>query len=89
MGERCVNSYSNFFHVKVKNANDLSDLNRLVSETNTWIEYRNDSPFQQWFLLGADKNSRGDALEMANYFYETGLFESSEWDPVINLVVEE
>lgn len=32
----------------------------------------------KWFELRATKNSNGDALKMANHFYKTGLFESSE-----------
>ena len=41
----------------------------------------------EWFTLGADKRSNGDALQMANYFYETGLFEHTE-PAIFKLVVE-
>jgi hypothetical protein len=40
-----------------------------------------------WFSLSADKNSQGDALEMDNYFLNTGLFNASEPD-IIKLAVE-
>lgn len=32
------------------------------------------------FIIRADKNSAGDALEMANNFFRTGLFEYVEPD---------
>jgi hypothetical protein len=42
---------------------------------------------KDWYSIYADKNSQGDALDLANYFYETGLFAASEPD-IIKLVVE-
>jgi hypothetical protein len=86
IGEKCVDSYSSIFYVKVKDTNNLSDLNKTIRETNTII--RNQNKFMSdWYSLIADKNSEGDALQMANYFYETGLFEVSEPD-IIKMVVE-
>jgi hypothetical protein len=86
MGEECVDSYSSLFYVKVKDVNDLSDLNAVVSETNTTI-LQNNQFMNEWYTLIADKNSSGDALQMANYFYETGLFSSCDPD-IIKMVVE-
>jgi len=54
-------------------------LNTLLVSQNTFLP--------QWFHLRADKNSNGDALQMANYFYETSLFEHSEPD-IIKIPVE-
>ena len=48
-----------------------------ISETNTELVTQNEF-MPKWFELRATKNSNGDALKMANYFYETGLFESAE-----------
>lgn len=77
IGEKCINSYNSFFHVKVINENDLTDLNNIIQETNTVLDHQNQF-MPKWFTLKADKNSNGDALQMANYFYETNLFEHSE-----------
>ena len=40
-----------------------------------------------WYTLTADKNSLGDAMKMANFFYETELFKASEPD-IIKIAVE-
>ena len=85
IGSECVNSYSSLFYVKVKDTNDLTDLNNVVSETNTEIISQNQF-MNNWFTVSANKNSNGDALQMANYFYETGLFEVSVPD-IIKLIV--
>lgn len=73
----CVNTYGNHFRVKVKDANDLTHLNATIKFTGTQlVEQDRFSP--QWFRLKADKNSKGDALSMANYFKESKLFERAE-----------
>ncbi len=86
MGNLCVLSYSNLFYVSVKDTNNLTDLYNAVQETNTSIVlqniYRRNS-----FILATNKNSTGDALQMANYFFETGLFEASEPD-IVRLAVQ-
>lgn len=77
IGQKCINSYSSFFNVRVIDENDLTDLNNIIQETNTVLDHQNQF-MPKWFTLKADKNSNGDALQMANYFYETNLFEHSE-----------
>lgn len=73
----CVLSYLNTFNVIVFDEEDLNDLHRIVEETNTQIVNQ-----VHWnltiFEIGATKASLGDAWQMANYFYETGLFHASE-----------
>jgi hypothetical protein len=86
IGNKCVNSYSSIFYVKVKDMNNLSDFYNTILETNTIIKEQNQF-MNNWFSLIADKNSKGDALQMANYFYETGLFAASEPD-IIKMAVE-
>jgi hypothetical protein len=46
-----------------------------------------DKYMNNWYILEADKNSQGDALQMANYFYETELFAACEPD-IIKIPVE-
>tara|TARA_B110000902_G_scaffold217889_1_gene251409 strand:- start:179 stop:859 length:681 start_codon:yes stop_codon:yes gene_type:complete len=77
IGNLCINSYGSNFYVKVFDENDMTDLNQKISETNTKLVEQNEF-MPKWFELRATKNSDGDALKMANYFYETGLFEHSE-----------
>lgn len=77
MSDLCINSYGSSFYVKVFDENDLTDLNQKITETNTELVKQNEF-MPEWFELRATKNSSGDALKMANYFYETGLFEYSE-----------
>lgn len=87
IGDRCVDSYSSLFYVKVKDTDDMTDLENTVSVTDTQIRSQNQFR-EEWFTLFADKSSsEGDALRMANYFFETGLFEASEPD-IIKLAVE-
>jgi hypothetical protein len=73
----CFGSYSHLFYVKVKDSADLSELNRILQETNAEIKSQ-DTYMRQWFTLSADKNSMGDALQMANYFFEPGHFMAAE-----------
>lgn len=43
---------------------------------------------ESWFILSCDKNSDGNALEMANKFYESGMFEFSFPDFIDDLSVD-
>jgi hypothetical protein len=81
MGNLCINSYNSFFYVKVKDANNLTDLIKLAQATNTIIieQYIYDP---KWVTLKATKNSKGDALSMANYFKESKLFTYAHPDPM-------
>lgn len=81
MGNLCIDTYSSHFYVQVADENDLSDLNLLVSQTNTEFLYQTQF-MPEWCVLKATKNSNGDALAMANFFYESGLIEASEPDPL-------
>lgn len=76
-GIMCIDSYGSNFYVKVFDENDLTDLYQKIAETNTELVNQNEF-MPKWFELRATKNSNGDALKMANYFYETGLFEHCE-----------
>ena len=76
IGDLCVNSYGSNFYVKVFDENDLTDLNQMIAETNTELVKQNEL-MPKWFELRATKDSYGDALAMANFFYESELFEYS------------
>ncbi len=63
-------SYSNEFLVQLNDSTDYNKLIKLVNKTNTWIKKES----RLYILIGVDKNSLGNSMLMANYFYETGLF---------------
>jgi len=72
-------SISQFFYVKLKEDQDIEQLESLAKENNVKI-IGNDSFMPLWWILSCDKNSKGNALEMANLFYETGVFASGQPD---------
>ena len=82
-GFRCtdIGSFSHFFYVEVIDSNNLSDLHTVMQRTNTWI-FEQDRFMPNWFILGTDKNSQGNALQMAQYFFETGKFSTAEPDVI-------
>jgi hypothetical protein len=55
----------------------LTDLSQMIAQTNTELVEQNQF-MAKWFELRATKESDGDGLAMANFFYESGLFEHSE-----------
>ncbi len=79
MGNLCVDSYSDYFGVKVPDENNLTDLYKMIAETKT-VLVEQDQFMKDWFWLKATKNSTGDALKMANYFYESKHFIATEPD---------
>ncbi len=86
LGELCVNTYSSLFYVKVMDQHDLADLYDNISYANCEFVSQN-SFMPQWFTVRATKDSNGDALKLANLFYESGQFLAAEPD-IITLPVE-
>ena len=77
--DNTVQGITDQFEVKLKSPSDYRELQRLAKETNTRILKQNQ--FEPGvYILQADKNSTGNSLEMANFFFETKLFEFSEPD---------
>lgn len=70
---------SNYFYVKLKNASDYQLLVSKALERNiTIVEQNQFMPL--WYTLKITKNTVGNTLEVANQFFETGLFASSQPD---------
>jgi hypothetical protein len=65
---------TNEFGVLLKTANDFEKLNQIANENNVEILY-NLQYMPLRYNLGCTKRSNGNALQMANLFQETGLFE--------------
>lgn len=68
---------SHIFYVKLNQKQEKEELERLAAEHNVKILHNNKYR-QLWYTLACDRNSTGDALEMANLFYESGIFSASE-----------
>ena len=65
------------FVVKLKSGDSYSELKFMAQSTGATI-LRNDPYSPDIYVLQTAKDSDGNALEMANYFHETGLFEWAE-----------
>lgn len=70
---------SHLFYVKLKNANDISILETMSKENLVEI-VGNNAYMPLWYTLSCSKVSKGNALKMANTFYESGLFENATPD---------
>lgn len=70
---------SAIFHVKVENELEINNLDSLANLHDLTI-LGNSLLAPNWYTLECFNYSTGDALEMANLFFETGLFIYSEPD---------
>lgn len=70
---------SHLFYVKLHHQEDREQLEALAKQHHVEILYNN--KFRPlWYTLACDRNSTGNALELANLFYEMDLFAASEPD---------
>ena len=77
--EKVEAGLSNLFYVKLNKAEDLDLLEKLALENN--VEILGNNKFMPlWYTLSCTNKSKGNALQMANIFYETYLFSASEPD---------
>lgn len=77
---------SNLFYVKIKNIIDLEKMKDLASQHHVEIIGANIF-MPMWYTLACTKNSTGNALEMANVFYESNYFEASEPDFMVDKIL--
>lgn len=63
------------FYVKLKDKNDLPILQEYAEQYNVRIEADGSS---KWYVVFCSLRPQQNALELANLFYESGLFEASE-----------
>ena len=70
---------SHLFHVKLKNEYDLPKLESLAREHKVTI-LGNNQFMLLWYTLACSKQSSGNALEVANKFFESGHFSGAEPD---------
>ncbi|MFZ4708099.1 MAG: S8 family serine peptidase, partial [Bacteroidales bacterium] len=69
----------NFFYVKLKKLEDIMLLEQYAKQSNAIIVKQNDY-MPTWYVLSCTKKSDKNALELANQFFESGLFQYSEPD---------
>jgi len=70
---------SNFFYVKLKTLSDTVLLRQEAEKAQVIIAWQNEF-MPLLFIASVTTNSRYNAMEVANPFYETGLFEYTEPD---------
>lgn len=68
---------SHIFYVKLKREQDFHLLQKLAQKYNVLIFDKNEY-MPLWNRLSCVDMSKGDALQIANIFYESGLFEASQ-----------
>lgn len=69
--------------MKLKNGDDINKLTELAHSNNVEI-IGNNEYMPLWYTLACTKKSKGNALELANKFYETNLFAESQPDLMSN-----
>lgn len=75
---------SHLFYVKLKSDSDKNKLIELAKKNHVEVLGNNEF-LPLWYTLSCDNGSAGDALQMANQFYESGLFEKAEPDIMTSL----
>lgn len=68
---------TNLFYVFLNKTSDLKILEELARESNVSIISKYEE-LPNMYVLACDRDSKGNALEVANSLYETGLFEATE-----------
>jgi len=77
---------SNYFYVKLKEIGD-TNLLRATADRTGCIIIEQDYYMPLWFILNTTETSTLNAMEAANTFYETGLFQSAEPDLMVEYVI--
>lgn len=75
-GEGSILGITDVFVCVLKSGTPLSEVTELVNSNHTEIVESNSS--NNRFIIRADKHSNGDALDIANKFFESGFFEYAE-----------
>jgi len=70
---------SHMFYVKLFKPEEIALLEE-IAELNKTIVLGNNEFMPLWYTLECTKNSKGNSLEMANVFFETGVFQYAEPD---------
>jgi hypothetical protein len=77
---------TNFFYVKLKTASDVALLEQYAKQTNSII-VKQDDFMPLWYVLSCTKKSDKNAMELANQFFESGLFQFAEPDLMLENIL--
>lgn len=70
---------SHLFYVKLNAKEDVEELTKMAADFNVEI-IGNNEYMPLWYTLGCTKSSKGNALELANIFYESNSFADAHPD---------
>ena len=70
---------SNLFYVKLKTAKDIKELQSMAMDNGVDVLGKN-KYMPLWYTLSCNKRTKGNALQMANLFFESNKFSASEPD---------
>jgi len=77
---------SNFFYVKLRELGDTTKLKQKAEREYALIAFQSD--VHLWFVLSITERSRLNAMEMANLFFESELFQYAEPDFLIDNAID-
>jgi len=78
---------SHLFYVKLRKAEDLELLEKFADKNGASIIRRNKF-MPLWYTLSCSRNSKGNAMELANLFFESGLFSASQPDIMVDNLIQ-
>ena len=73
---------SNFFYVKLRDLNDIELLEQKAEKKQAIIVHQNEF-MPLWWVLSVTENSNYNAMEMANHFHRSRLFQFAEPDFIV------
>jgi subtilisin family serine protease len=78
---------SHYFYVKLKTGNDDKKLLDMAKEYDVII-VGSDEFMPLWYILAVDKTSKRNTVELSNIFYESGKFDFSEPDILVEYTLD-
>jgi hypothetical protein len=78
-----VVTLSNVFYVKLKQEGDITILDKMAADAGIEI-IGSDGSTSLWYMLACTNKSKGNTLEMANQFFESGAYLASEPELLID-----
>jgi hypothetical protein len=75
---------SNFLYVKLKSLRDTVLLKQ-EAQKEAAVVVRQNQFMPEWFVVSVTENSKYNAMELANRFFESGLFQYAEPDLMIDV----
>jgi len=77
---------TNYFYVKLKSTADVATMEQYAKQTNSII-VKQDDFMPLWYVLSCTKVSDKNAMELANQFFESDLFQYAEPDLMLDNIL--